>query len=85
MEWQEKRRLELASVGVTDPLPQWKRLEADEYEAWALSLTADDLKSAHRHCAAQQHNPAAPVDGNGEPGVDAIHWCDINQPYIALD
>ena len=84
MQWREKRAAELAEIGVTQSVPQWKRLEIGEYEDWASSTQPELLSAAHRFCAPNPSNPALPADGAGELGDHAVHWCDINQPYEAL-
>ena len=83
-EWRAKKNAEMAALGITSPVPQWKRILPDEYEAWAAALPPEVVATVHRYSAPQPTNPSAPLDGQEEPGDNAVHWCDINQPYVYL-
>ena len=83
-EWRRKRRQEMHALGATLPVPQWKRISEDEYEAWSAALSSDVLARMHRYCEPQPTNPSAPLDGDSLSDQNAVHWCDIDQPYMYL-
>ena len=82
-EWRQKRRKEFEQQGVMGETPLWKRVDSDDYDAWAASLDPAVLEAVHRHRPPQADNPNAPADQEGAAG-SAVHWVDINQPYATL-
>ena len=83
-EWREKRRKEMVSLGAKLPVPAWKRLPLEEYEAWAPTLPPGVLANVHRFRSPNPTNPTAPAEDDGPPGDNAVHWCDIDQSYAYL-
>ena len=83
-EWREKRRKEMVSLGAKLPVPAWKRLPLEEYEAWAHTLPSGVLATIHRFRSPNPTNPTAPAEDDGPPGENAVHWCDIDQSYAYL-
>ena len=80
-EWRTKRHSQLESDGATLPVPQWKRVSPEDYEAWAAALPAEVLATVYRYSPPQPNNPAVRMDVDGH---SAVHWCDIDQPYNYL-
>ena len=96
-EWRQKKQEEMAALGATSPVPQWRRMSASEYKLWAASIPPDVLATVHCFSVPQPANPLAPLNSDGTPGDSAlpmendslandprVHWCDIAQPYKHL-
>jgi len=86
-EWRQKKHSEMLALGVTLPVPQWKRLPDEEYKEWSAALSEDVLAKVHCYCPPQPTNPSFPhlnMRGEGMKGDSAVHWCDIDQPYEYL-
>ena len=50
----------MTSLGATDAVPQWKRIAAEDYEAWSKALPADVFAVVHCYTVPQATNPTAP-------------------------
>ena len=47
-EWRQKRRSEFASLGVSEEVPQWKRIEPHEYGSNGIFFASVDHANGER-------------------------------------
>ena len=76
-EWRQKKHSEMLALGVTLPVPQWKRLPDEEYKEWSAALSEDVLAKVHCYCPPQPTNASFPhlnMRGEGMKVSLAFAW-----------